>query len=62
VLNLAACQQQGHQKRLDPLPQDPLVQVYFNHEPSAEYTEPYRQQTRPGDDLEKAIVDKLMDL
>jgi phosphatidylserine/phosphatidylglycerophosphate/cardiolipin synthase-like enzyme len=41
------------------LPQDPLVQVYFNHEQSGEYTEPYRHQTRAGDDLEKEIVDTI---
>jgi len=60
ALTTAACQQLGWQnKRPAPLPQDPLVQVYFNHEQSAEYTEPYRQQTRLGDDLEKEIVDTI---
>lgn len=39
-----------------PLPQDPLIRVYFNHVESAEYREPYRQQTRKGDDLEQQIV------
>ncbi len=41
---------------LPPLPQDPLLQVYFNHSLTSSYTEPYRQQTRPGDDLEKSIA------
>ncbi len=60
VLTATACQQQGlSNQRPAPLPQDPLIQVYFNHEPSAEYTEPYRQRTRPGDDLEKEIVDAI---
>lgn len=60
LLSLAACQQvQSQPDRPAPLPQDSLVQAYFNHEPSAEYTEPYRQQTRPGDDLEQIIVDAI---
>ena len=60
VLTATACQQQGlSNQRPAPLPQDPLIQVYFNHEPSSEYTEPYRQQTRPGDDLEKEIIDTI---
>ncbi len=42
-----------------PLPQDPLIQVYFNHSQSALYTEPYRQQERLGDDLEQVIVDAI---
>ncbi|MBV9390077.1 MAG: phosphatidylserine/phosphatidylglycerophosphate/cardiolipin synthase family protein [Chroococcidiopsidaceae cyanobacterium CP_BM_ER_R8_30] len=60
VLTASACQQQGlsHQ-RPAPLPQDPLIQVYFNHEPSVEYTEPYRHQTRRGDDLEQEIIDTI---
>ena len=42
-----------------PLPQDPLLQVYFNQSLTSSYTEPYRQQTRPGDDLEKLIVEAV---
>ena len=46
TLILAACEKiQPPTQRLNPLPQDPDVQVYFNHEPSSEYTEPYRHQT-----------------
>lgn len=60
VLSLSACQQvQSQPQRPAPLPQDPLVQAYFNHEPAAEYTEPYRQQTRPGDNLEQQIIDAI---
>ena len=60
TLILSACQQLGlPNSRPLPLPQDSLVQVYFNHKPSVEYTEPYRQQTRAGDDLEKQIVDTI---
>ncbi|BDI18583.1 competence protein ComE [Nostoc cf. commune SO-36] len=60
IFPLAACQRvQSSNQRLAPLPQDPLVQVYFNHSESSEYKEPYRQQTRLGDDLEKQIVDAI---
>lgn len=42
-----------------PLPQDPLVKVYFNHNQAAEYTNPYRSQTRRGDNLEQIIIDTI---
>ena len=44
---------------LKPLPQDPYIQVYFNHSEAAIYTEPYRKQTRLGDNLEQMIVDTI---
>lgn len=44
---------------LTPLPQDPSIQVYFNHAASASYTEPYRHQTRLGDDLEQRVVEAI---
>jgi phosphatidylserine/phosphatidylglycerophosphate/cardiolipin synthase-like enzyme len=44
---------------MQPLPQDPLIQVYFNHSPAAAYTEPYRHQRRLGDDLEQVIVEAI---
>ncbi|MBR8829612.1 MAG: hypothetical protein N5P05_001438 [Chroococcopsis gigantea SAG 12.99] len=46
---------------LSPLPQDPLIEVYFNHNGAkgAEYTDPYRQVSRPGDNLEQIIVDTI---
>ncbi|NJO74853.1 MAG: competence protein ComE, partial [Leptolyngbyaceae cyanobacterium RM1_406_9] len=47
------------QPSLEPLPQDPLIQVYFNHSQAATYTEPYRQQERFGDDLEQVIVEAI---
>lgn len=57
---IAACQKiQPRSQRPTPLPQDPFVQVYFNHEPSSEYTESYRHQTRLGDDLEQQIVEAI---
>jgi phosphatidylserine/phosphatidylglycerophosphate/cardiolipin synthase-like enzyme len=44
---------------LEPLPQDPQIQVYFNHSQAAAYTEPYRQQYRLGDDLEQITVEAI---
>ena len=60
VLN--GCQkEQAQLQRPQPLPQDPFVQAYFNHNQAqgADYTEPYRQLTRPGDDLESIVVDSI---
>ncbi|NJR38589.1 MAG: DUF1669 domain-containing protein [Leptolyngbyaceae cyanobacterium CSU_1_4] len=44
---------------LPALPQDPLIQAYFNHSQSSLYTEPYRQQKRLGDNLEQTIVEAI---
>lgn len=44
---------------LAPLPQDPFIQVYFNHSQAAVYREPYRQHDRWGDDLEQVIVETI---
>lgn len=48
---------QVHQ--LAPLPQHPYIQVYFNQNLATSYKEPYRHQTRPGDNLEQIIVDQI---
>ncbi len=53
----SACQAIG--QRVNRLPQDPLIQVYFNHNPKAHYTDPYRQIKREGDNLEKIIIDTI---
>lgn len=42
--------------RLEPLPQDPLIQVFFNHSQAARYTDPYRNIERLGDDLEQQVI------
>lgn len=55
----AACQSVRSQQHPKPLPQDPSIRVYFNSVESAEYREPYRQQTRKGDDLEQQIVSAI---
>ncbi|NEO31055.1 MAG: DUF1669 domain-containing protein [Symploca sp. SIO3C6] len=60
LLGLLACQKiESQVYRPKPLPQDPLVQVYFNRSLATEYKEPYRQLTRSGDDLEKLIVEAI---
>lgn len=55
---LVACQQSTTLQRPTPLPQHPLIQVYFNHTESSQYQDPLRQQ-RSGDDLEQKIVDAV---
>ncbi|AUS99352.1 competence protein ComE [Nostoc sp. CENA543] len=58
LLAIAGCQKvQSQNTRLPALPQDPFVQVYFNQSESSEYREPYRQQTRLGDNLEQQIIE-----
>jgi competence ComEA-like helix-hairpin-helix protein len=57
---LLGCQQTRSNNSLDKsLPQDPLVQVYFNHNVAAQYREPYRQKQRPGDNLEAEIIEAI---
>lgn len=48
-------------KRLEELPQDTAIAVYFNYNQAsgADYTEPYRQITRPGDNLEQIIIEAI---
>lgn len=60
AISFTACQPaQQRSQRLAPLPQDPFVEVYFNHKQSAKYAEPYRKQTRAGDNLEQQIVEAI---
>ncbi|MDJ1181143.1 phospholipase D-like domain-containing protein [Roseofilum sp. BLCC_M91] len=44
---------------IEPLPQDPLIQVYFNASEASSYTEPYREITRLGDNLEAVIIEEI---
>jgi phosphatidylserine/phosphatidylglycerophosphate/cardiolipin synthase-like enzyme len=46
-------------ERSQPLPQHPYIQVYTNHNPVNRYKEPYRNQTRLGDNLEQIIVEHI---
>lgn len=44
---------------LKPLPQTPNIQVYFNHSQAAVYTDPYRQRSRLGDNLEQVMINTI---
>jgi phosphatidylserine/phosphatidylglycerophosphate/cardiolipin synthase-like enzyme len=44
---------------LPPLPQDPQIQVFFNQSETSQYQEPYRSQSRPGDNLEQVLIDAI---
>ncbi|MBW4547919.1 MAG: phosphatidylserine/phosphatidylglycerophosphate/cardiolipin synthase family protein [Symplocastrum torsivum CPER-KK1] len=44
---------------VQPLPQDPAVKVYFNHNQSSLYEDPYRRFKRKGDNLEQQIIDAI---
>lgn len=65
VVTLSGCPQTENsppQKvRADPLPQDERIQVYFNHNQAkgANYTDPYRNIARSGDNLEQVIIDNI---
>ncbi|MEC4984597.1 MAG: DUF655 domain-containing protein [Oscillatoria sp. PMC 1068.18] len=61
-LIFTACQkEQTSSPRPQPLPQDPFVKVYFNNNQTqgADYTDIYREITRPGDDLETIIIEEI---
>jgi phosphatidylserine/phosphatidylglycerophosphate/cardiolipin synthase-like enzyme len=47
------------QATLPPLLQDPSIQVYFNHDRSVEFTEPYRPKTRLGQDLAARLINAI---
>jgi phosphatidylserine/phosphatidylglycerophosphate/cardiolipin synthase-like enzyme len=44
---------------ISPLPQHQYIKAYFNHNQASSYTDPYRQITRQGDDLEQFIIDNI---
>ncbi|HEY9636519.1 MAG TPA: phosphatidylserine/phosphatidylglycerophosphate/cardiolipin synthase family protein [Coleofasciculaceae cyanobacterium] len=44
---------------IKPLPQDPAVKVYFNHNQASNYEDPYRHFQRKGDNLEQQIIDVI---
>jgi phosphatidylserine/phosphatidylglycerophosphate/cardiolipin synthase-like enzyme len=48
--------QAGNSVNLPKLPQDESIQVYFNHDRSTEFIEPYRQKTRRGEDLAAKLI------
>ncbi len=61
LISLNSCQNQQKIFRREPLPQDNLIQVYFNHNYSkgADYIEPYRKIKRMGDNLEQIIIEQI---
>ncbi|MCF3607691.1 DUF655 domain-containing protein [Planktothrix agardhii 1033] len=63
ALGLDACVKTSSESvlkpRLEPLTQDSLIQVYFNHSEASVYTEPYRHISRFGDNLEQIIIDTI---
>jgi competence ComEA-like helix-hairpin-helix protein len=46
-------------QKLSPLPQYPLIQVHMNHSQAHSYTDPYRNITREGEDLEQIMVEAI---
>ncbi|NJM77340.1 MAG: competence protein ComE, partial [Acaryochloridaceae cyanobacterium RU_4_10] len=46
-------------QRMQTLTQHPFIQVYTNHNPTHRYREPYRNQTRVGDNLEQIVVEQI---
>ncbi|MGB3655613.1 MAG: DUF655 domain-containing protein [Rivularia sp. (in: cyanobacteria)] len=59
LIPITACQSAKSNHTLKPLPQDSLIQVYFNHSQTSEYRETYRQKIRKGDNLEQIIIDAI---
>ncbi|MCT7948679.1 phospholipase D-like domain-containing protein [Ancylothrix sp. C2] len=55
ILTLTGCNPNRPQRP----PQDYHIQAYFNNSIFSEYKEPYRQQTRTGDNLEQHIIDTI---
>ena len=41
------------------LPQHPHIQVFMNQNPANRYTDPYRNITREGDNLEQVLIDTI---
>ncbi|ESA36280.1 helix-hairpin-helix motif protein [Leptolyngbya sp. Heron Island J] len=46
-------------EELQPLPQDPHVQVFFNQSETSRYQDPYRRMRRSGDNLEQVLLDAI---
>ncbi len=53
--------QRARSQRPPALPQDALIQVYFNHNVAqgANYQDPYRHIQRPGDNFEQIVLDNI---
>ena len=57
AIAITACK--GQEGIVPPLEQHPQIQVFFNHNQAAKYTDPYRNIERLGDNLEKIIIDNI---
>jgi phosphatidylserine/phosphatidylglycerophosphate/cardiolipin synthase-like enzyme len=44
---------------IQPLAQHPQIQIYMNHSEANFYTDPYRNKTRLGDNIEQVIIDAI---
>jgi len=64
-LTLSSCNNNNSPEiiRPQPLPQDKLIKVYFNQNQAegANYTDPYRNIDRSGDNLEQIIINNIED-
>ncbi len=49
----------GKLRTIEPLPQHPQIQVYMNQSEANYYTDPYRNKTRLGDNIEQVIIDAI---
>jgi hypothetical protein len=60
ILTLTACQQnKSPNQSLERLPQDPVIQVYFNQNSISSYKDPYRHFNRKGDNLEQQVINTI---
>ena len=57
AIALTACQAKSG--IVPALPQHPNIQVFFNHNQAARYTDPYRNIERLGDNLERVLIDNV---
>jgi phosphatidylserine/phosphatidylglycerophosphate/cardiolipin synthase-like enzyme len=57
VIVTNACQDQSG--IIPALPQHSSIQVFFNQNQASRYTDPYRNITRLGDNLEKVVIDNV---
>lgn len=56
---LSRAGERGLQPLVEPLPQNPHIQAFFNQSEASVYTEPYRPIERHGDDLEAIIITSI---
>jgi phosphatidylserine/phosphatidylglycerophosphate/cardiolipin synthase-like enzyme len=62
IMSLSGCglaMQSQTKSHVSPLIQDSAIQVYFNHNLSAKYDDPYRHFSRLGDNLEQIMINQI---